>query len=116
MAGNWLTELTGASKPIIGMAHLPALPGTPLYDSAAGMAHVRDWVARDLDALQLGLRSLKPEGRTALYDGLIEALEPVDRRRPYRLTGVGATALKEQLASLEAFARLGLRRLGTDRT
>ena len=48
--------------------------------------------------------------------GLIEALEPVDRRRPYRLTGVGATVLKEQLANLEAFARLGLRRLGTDRS
>jgi DNA-binding PadR family transcriptional regulator len=46
--------------------------------------------------------------------GLIEALEPEDRRRPYRLTGVGATVLKEQLAGLEAFARLGLRRLGTD--
>jgi DNA-binding PadR family transcriptional regulator len=46
--------------------------------------------------------------------GLIEALEPVDRRRPYRLTGVGATVLKEQLANLEAFARLGLRRLGSD--
>jgi DNA-binding PadR family transcriptional regulator len=46
--------------------------------------------------------------------GLIEALEPVERRRPYRLTGVGATVLKEQLANLEAFARLGLRRLGTD--
>ena len=46
--------------------------------------------------------------------GLIEALEPEDRRRPYRLTAIGATALKEQLASLEAFARLGLRRLSTD--
>jgi predicted TIM-barrel enzyme len=30
MPDNWLTELTGATKPIIGMAHLPALPGTPL--------------------------------------------------------------------------------------
>jgi DNA-binding PadR family transcriptional regulator len=48
--------------------------------------------------------------------GLIEALEPVDRRRPYRLTGIGATALKEQLADLEAFARRGLRQLGTDQT
>jgi hypothetical protein len=47
---------------------------------------------------------------------MIEALEPVDRRRPYRLTGVGATILKEQLANLEAFARLGLRRLGTDQS
>ena len=48
--------------------------------------------------------------------GLIEALAPVDRRRPYRLTGLGASVLKEQLSNLEAFTRLGLRRLGTDQT
>jgi DNA-binding PadR family transcriptional regulator len=44
--------------------------------------------------------------------GLIEALPPEDRRRPYRLTGLGATVLSEQLRGLEAFARLGLQRLG----
>ena len=44
--------------------------------------------------------------------GLIEALAPVDRRRPYRLTGVGETILREQLHELSAFAELGLRRLG----
>jgi DNA-binding PadR family transcriptional regulator len=44
--------------------------------------------------------------------GLIEALPPVDRRRPYRLTGVGAGVLEEQLRSLSTFAELGLRRLG----
>jgi DNA-binding PadR family transcriptional regulator len=44
--------------------------------------------------------------------GLIEALEPVDRRRPYRLTGVGQTILTEQLQQLSDFASLGLRRLG----
>ena len=46
--------------------------------------------------------------------GMIEAMEPVERRRPYRLTALGATTLKEQLAGLEAFAQLGLRRLGSD--
>jgi len=51
---NWLTDLTGARKPIIGMAHLPALPGAPLYDTAGGMAAIRDWVKRDLAALQEG--------------------------------------------------------------
>jgi hypothetical protein len=30
------------------------------------------------------------------------------------LTALGATTLKEQLAGLEAFAQLGLRRLGSD--
>ncbi len=45
--------------------------------------------------------------------GLIEPLAAEDRRRPYRLTGVGATALREQLKSLETFAATGLRRLAT---
>lgn len=43
--------------------------------------------------------------------GLIEALPPEDRRRPYRLTGLGATTLKAQLEGLQGFARTGLRRL-----
>ena len=43
--------------------------------------------------------------------GLIEALEPEDRRRPYRLTGLGATTLQAQLESLDGFVRTGLSRL-----
>lgn len=43
--------------------------------------------------------------------GLIEALASTDRRRPYRLTGLGVTVLREQLTSLTAFAGRGLRRL-----
>lgn len=44
--------------------------------------------------------------------GLIEALAPVERRRPYRLTAVGASVLADQLRGLAEFADLGLRRLG----
>ena len=44
--------------------------------------------------------------------GLIEALAPVERRRPYRLTAIGETVLGEQLQGLAAFAETGLRRLG----
>ncbi|MFM8593163.1 MAG: BtpA/SgcQ family protein [Chloroflexota bacterium] len=51
---NWLTEMTGAPKTLIGMVHLPGLPGTPIYDAKGGMQHVRDWVKRDLHALQAG--------------------------------------------------------------
>ena len=43
--------------------------------------------------------------------GLIEALEPEDRRRPYRLTPLGATMLVGQLEHLSSFARTGLTRL-----
>ncbi len=43
--------------------------------------------------------------------GLVEPLAPVDRRRPYRLTGLGATVPQEQLTDLSAIAALGLQRL-----
>jgi len=36
------------------MAHLPALPGTPRYDSAKGVQHLVDWVRRDVKSLVEG--------------------------------------------------------------
>lgn len=44
--------------------------------------------------------------------GLIEALEPEDRRRPYRLTGLGTTTLRAQLEGMRGFAGSALERLG----
>jgi membrane complex biogenesis BtpA family protein len=41
-------------KPVIAMAHLPPLPGAPLYDAKGGMAAIIDWLARDVAALQKG--------------------------------------------------------------
>jgi DNA-binding PadR family transcriptional regulator len=43
--------------------------------------------------------------------GLIEAMEAEDRRNPYRLTAVGDKALRARLASLQAVAKVGQRRL-----
>jgi DNA-binding PadR family transcriptional regulator len=43
--------------------------------------------------------------------GLIEALEPEDRRRPYRLTGLGEASVRAQLDQLGGFVRTGLSRL-----
>ena len=62
----------------------------------------------------------RPMGAGTLYaalarleeGGLIEPLAPVDRRRPYRLTAIGASNLAEQLRGLSAFAQMGLRQLG----
>jgi DNA-binding PadR family transcriptional regulator len=45
--------------------------------------------------------------------GLIAPLPADDRRRPYELTGAGATTLEEQLRELERFARTGLTRLAS---
>ena len=62
----------------------------------------------------------RPMGAGTLYaaltrleeQGLVEPLTPVDRRRPYRLTAIGATMLAEQLRGLSEFAAVGLRQLG----
>jgi DNA-binding PadR family transcriptional regulator len=43
--------------------------------------------------------------------GMIEAVPSEDRRRPYRLTAVGAVALRAHLADQKQVADVGLRRL-----
>ena len=43
--------------------------------------------------------------------GWIEPLESDDRRRPYRLTGLGLSALQEQLSTMQQIVNTGLRRL-----
>ena len=70
------------------MAHLPALPGAPMYDSAAGMRHVRDWVARDLEALQGG--------------GIDAVMFCNENDRPYRLDAdmASVAAITDVVASL----------------
>ena len=46
--------------------------------------------------------------------GLIEALRAEDRRRPYRITGLGASALRSELARVQGIAAAGLARLGAE--
>jgi DNA-binding PadR family transcriptional regulator len=43
--------------------------------------------------------------------GLIEAMPAEDRRRPYRLTGLGERVLRAQLDALGGLVRTGLTRL-----
>src|ERR1700755_764276 len=49
-----LKETFGSHKPIIGMVHLRALPGSPLYDARAGMSAIIDGAAADIERLQQG--------------------------------------------------------------
>lgn len=41
----------GISKPLIAMAHVPALPGTPLYDAERGLDGLIEELQQDVDAL-----------------------------------------------------------------
>ncbi|OWJ61394.1 BtpA/SgcQ family protein [Inquilinus limosus] len=50
-AGNF-QRVFGDRKPVIAMVHFGALPGAPLYDSAAGLDGLLEGARRDLQALQ----------------------------------------------------------------
>lgn len=52
-SGNWLKEVFGLEKPIIGMCHLLPLPGDPFYKEGS-LSEVIEWAKRDLLALQNG--------------------------------------------------------------
>jgi len=73
----WLDELFAGRKVVIGMVHLKALPGTPLYDETAGMEAILKAAEHDLDALQEGG-----------IDGVMFCNE---NDRPYVLTAGSAT-------------------------
>jgi uncharacterized protein len=49
-----LKKTFGSHKPIIGMVHLHALPGAPLYDAKGGMGAIIDGAAADIERLQKG--------------------------------------------------------------
>jgi hypothetical protein len=77
-------DLLGARrKVVIAMAHIGALPGTPLYDAAGGVCRLIDDVGRDIENLQAG-------GVDAIMFGN-------ENDRPYRFT-----ATPEGVASMSA--------------
>ena len=51
---KWLIELFNTKKPVIAMAHVPALPGTPRYDEKKGMSYLVEHVQKDVEALLEG--------------------------------------------------------------
>lgn len=51
MSSQYLARLFGVEKPVIAMAHLPALPGTPRYDPKQTIAQVIEQVGADVERL-----------------------------------------------------------------
>ena len=51
MSSLFRSIFPGVEKPLIAMAHVPALPGTPLYDAAGGVPALVEHVQRDVDVL-----------------------------------------------------------------
>jgi uncharacterized protein len=51
---SWFNDLFGQIKPVIAMAHIPALPGTPRYHSGAGIDGLIEKVRTDVENLEKG--------------------------------------------------------------
>jgi DNA-binding PadR family transcriptional regulator len=98
-----LTELGRFAEPSLYI--LVSLSGGPKHGYAI-MSDVESMTGQPLGPGTLYGALARLERR-----GFIEALEPVERRRPYRITGLGATTLQAQLEGLAGFARTGLERL-----
>jgi DNA-binding PadR family transcriptional regulator len=84
---------------------LSSLAGGPKH----GYAITRD--VSEMTGVALGPGTLYGALARLEERGLIEALPSEDRRRPYRLTAAGATALERQLQAMERVTTVGLRRL-----
>ena len=85
----WLAETFGVAKPVIGMIHLPPLPGTHLYDEARGVPDIVESARRDAEALQRG--------------GIDAVMFGNEGDRPYR-TRVGPETIATVAATVAAVA------------
>ncbi len=91
-------------------------PATQILSSLAGVAKHGYALMQDIEAFAgVTLRPGTLYGALSRLEamGLIEPLEGDGRRRPYRLTNPGASALQVQLAAQRRVADVGLSRLST---
>jgi len=90
-----LKNLFGVEKPAIAMAHLPPLPGTPLYDETGGVDAIVESVRRDVeiltasgfDAVMFCNEGDRPYELTATFEGVATmarvVAEVAPRDRPF---------------------------------
>jgi uncharacterized protein len=88
-------SLFGTEKPVIAMAHLPPLPGTPLYDEVGGVDAIVESVARDVailisagfDAILFCNEGDRPYQLNATFEGVAMmarvVAEAAPRDRPF---------------------------------
>lgn len=100
---NDLSDLGRFSDP--SLLILASLAGGPKH----GYAMIED--IEQMAGVRLGPGTLYGAIARLEQRGLISPLPAEERRRPYQLTGLGATVLREQLSALRSFATTGLRRL-----
>ena len=89
-------------------------PATLILSSLAGGEKHGYALTKDIEdfaRVRLGPGTLYGALSRLEEQGLVEALASDDRRRPYRLTAVGAAALQAHLAAQQQVVEVGLARL-----
>jgi len=99
-----MSDRSPASDP--GLLLLISLSGGPKH----GHAMLLD--VASFAGVRLGPGTLYGALSRLEEDGLVEALPPEGRRRPYRLTDAGLAAVRGRLTGLSAAVSVGLERVG----
>lgn len=80
---EWFGKLFKKLKPIIAMAHIPALPGTPRYNREKGVEHLIEWVRKDVEHLeQSGVDAImfcNEDDRPYVFEAGIEQIAAMTR-------------------------------------
>jgi membrane complex biogenesis BtpA family protein len=80
---DWLQSLFGKEKPVIAMAHLPALPGTPRYNVEKGIKYLIEHVLRDVNILVDGgvdaIMFCNEDDRPYVFEAGIEQIAAMSR-------------------------------------
>ena len=85
---EWIHSLFKQKKPVIAMAHIPALPGTPRYDAVGGVRAL--------------VESVRPDVRHLVEGGVDAIMFCNEDDRPYLFT-----AGMEQIAAMTRVGRRG---------
>ncbi len=107
----------GKSKAVIGMAHIGALPGSPLYDPDAGMDGIIEGVLADIerlqeggvDAIMFGNENDRPYLLEAAPEGLAAMTAVVTAARPHLRVPFGVDYLWDPYASVAIGCATGAR-------
>lgn len=103
------------AKSIIGMAHIGALPGSPLYDAAGGTNKLIDGVLRDIrnlqkggvDAILFGNENDRPYVLKAPVEGVAAMTAVIEAVKPEITVPFGVNYLWDPTASVAIGAATG---------
>lgn len=111
---QWVKELFGREKPVIAMAHIPALPGTPHYDAAGGpegiiekmRPDVRHLIEGGVDAIMFCNEDDRPYTFQAGMEQVATMTRVITELRP-RNTPFGVDFLWDPMAAMCMAAATG---------